>query len=88
MSIILRLFFSLLFRILEFAILIDVVLSMIYPYGNNKYANMVKLITEPILSPLRKLQNKYINSLRIDLSPLFALLALDIIRNIIFSFLR
>lgn len=61
------------------------VFSFIYPHGNNNYANMVKLITEPILAPFRNIQNKFFNGFSFDLSPFLALLALDIVRSIVFS---
>jgi uncharacterized protein YggT (Ycf19 family) len=46
---------------------------------------MVKLITEPILAPFRNIQNKFFNGFSFDLSPFLALLALDIVRSIVFS---
>ncbi|SHJ60598.1 YggT family protein [Clostridium cavendishii DSM 21758] len=85
---ILVLFFRLLFSCIELVILLDCIFSFIYPYdSNNKYVRLVRDIADPILEPFRKLQNKYINGLNIDLSPIFALIALSLIRRILFVFI-
>jgi len=72
---------SLLFRFLEGAIFLDVILSW------NSFVNLLHVFTEPFMRPGRKLQQKLIPGLMIDFSPIIAFIIIDIIRGIVFSIL-
>jgi YggT family protein len=72
-------FVSLLFRILQFAVLIRVVLSWVSPaqqYGNPIYT-IIYQITEPILAPLRR----YTTFGMMDFSPIVALIGLQMLES-------
>ncbi|MGL4774699.1 MAG: YggT family protein [Clostridium sp.] len=79
-------FVSLLFRLLEFAILIECLLSWIVR-GPNILMDTLQAFTRPVLEPFRMLQNKMFGQTAIDFSPILALIAIDIIRALIFSVL-
>ncbi|MGU9538755.1 YggT family protein [Clostridium tepidum] len=79
---------SLLFRLLEGAILIDVVLSWVAPGKRDPFTNFVHSLTDPLMKPARSFQNKIAPNLMIDFSPIFALVLLDILRNLVFVILR
>jgi YggT family protein len=75
----LQTFVVLLFRILEFAVLIRVLLSWISPqqqYGN-PIVTIVYQITEPILAPLRR----FTTFGMIDFSPFVALIGLQMLEQ-------
>jgi YggT family protein len=78
---------ELLFTVLRFAILAEVVLSWIMRGQENKVTQVIHTISEPFMAPARKLQEKFINGLPIDFSPIIALLFLNVIQNLIFSFI-
>lgn len=78
---------SLLFRLLEAAILVDVVLSWIMPGKRGGLIDLLHIFTDPFMIPGRRLQEKLMPGLMIDFSPIIALLILDILRKIIFSIL-
>ncbi|MBP2031442.1 YggT family protein [Clostridium algifaecis] len=84
-SVILGTAIGLLFRFLEAAILVDVILSWIPGGRNGRIAELVHVFTEPFMRPGRILQEKIMPGLMIDFSPIIALLILDIIRKIVFS---
>lgn len=76
-------------KIIEIAILIDVILSWVN-IGNNVFTNIIHSITEPILYPFRKLiSNSAIGGpgLRLDFSPVLAIFALDVLERVILIFL-
>lgn len=68
--------------ILKLVIVIRAVLSWLVPYKRNEFTEVVYVITEPMLSPFRRLIP--IGNMSIDLSPMLAYFALDILRRIIF----
>ena len=71
------------FNILELAILLEVIMSWIPQARNNQFMNIVSSFTYPILEPFRKLQDRFIQGLPVDLSPILALFAIDIIRRLV-----
>ena len=76
---------SLFIKVIEFAIFLDVVLSLLASTGMEvKFHYLVKNFTKPILEPFEKLQRKLNLNLPIDFSPFLALIALNIIEGIIF----
>jgi YggT family protein len=84
----LALIINIVFQILWWAILIRVILSWL-PMANiridpyNPAVRLLYSITDPILEPIRR----YTTIGMIDLSPLVALLVLDILRRILISLL-
>lgn len=75
---------GLLFRFLEAAILIDVILSWIPGGRGGRLAELLHVFTEPLMKPGRILQEKIMPGLMMDFSPIIALFILDIIRGIVF----
>lgn len=71
------------FNILELAILLECIMSWMPQARNNKFMNIVSSFTYPILEPFRKLQDRFIQGLPVDLSPIIALFAINIIRRLI-----
>lgn len=73
-------FINLLFQVLLFAILGRVLISWIDPMGNMRVTQILREITEPILAPIRSV----LPSIgMIDLSPLVAMLLLQLLHNLI-----
>lgn len=68
------------YRILIF---VRVIISFIPHNPNHPALKYVYLFTEPILGPFRKLSQQLLRNLPIDISPIFALILLDIISRII-----
>ncbi|MBA5850648.1 YggT family protein [Clostridium sp. cel8] len=84
----LRIAIDLLFRFLEGAILLDVILSWIPSgIGSSGFVELLHIITDPLMKPGRIIQEKLMPGLMIDFSPIVALVLLDIIRGIVFSIL-
>lgn len=81
----LRVAISLLFRFLEGAIFIEVILSWVMPGRSNVFLDFLRIFTEPFMAPGRKIQEKLMPSLMLDFSPIIALFILDILRAVIFS---
>lgn len=79
--------FSLLFRLIEAAILVDVVLSWIMPGKRGGLIGLLHVFTDPFMIPGRRIQEKLMPGLMIDFSPIIALLILDILRKIVFTIL-
>lgn len=77
--------FYLLFRFLEAAILVDVILSWVMPGKRNIFTDILHIFTDPFMIPGRKIQNKIAPNLMIDFSPIIALIIIDVLQNIIFS---
>lgn len=76
-------------EIVMWAITIDIILSWVYN-GNNVFMRILHSITEPVLRPFRNLlRNSAIGGpgMRLDFSPILAMLFLQIGRNLIISFL-
>ena len=49
--------------------------------------NMIRSITAPILEPFRKLQYKFLGDTPIDISPIFAIIALGLIQKLVYILL-
>jgi YggT family protein len=78
-------FVSLLFWALELAILIRVLMSWIRPNPYNPFVQAIYQITEPIMGPLRRI----IPPLgMIDITPMVALIILQIVQGIVLSAIR
>ncbi len=76
-----------LFRIIELAIILECILSWVIRDRNNGIMGIITSFTDPILKPFRMIQYKFLGNLPIDLSPIFAIIILDLIRPIILSIL-
>ena len=81
----LQTFIVLLFRILQFAILIRIFLSWVAPMGqqSNPIFVFIYQITEPILAPIRR----YTTFGMIDFSPLVAMIGLQILEGFLLQLL-
>ncbi|GAB4427593.1 MAG: YggT family protein [Chloroflexi bacterium OHK40] len=78
-------FINLLFNVLLFAILGRVLISWIDPMGNMRITQILREITEPILAPIRSI----LPSIgMIDLSPLVAMLLIQLLHNLILGAIR
>lgn len=73
-------FVDILFNVLLFAILGRVLISWVDPMGNMRVTQILREITEPILAPLRSV----LPSIgMIDLSPLVAMLLIQLLHGLI-----
>ena len=68
------------FKIFFFALIIGVILSWVAPHSHNPAAALVRQLSEPALLPFRRLLPDLGG---IDISPIFALLALNLIDNFV-----
>lgn len=75
-------FINLLFQALIFAILGRVLISWVDPLGNMRISQILREITDPILEPIRRVLP---NFGMIDLSPLVAMLLLNLLQGLIMS---
>ncbi|RRQ22183.1 YggT family protein [Thiohalobacter thiocyanaticus] len=75
---------SLGFSVFIFAILIQAILSWVNPGGYNPALAILYSLTEPVLRPLRGLIPPISG---IDLSPLFAILILEVARRLVLGLL-
>lgn len=75
--------FDMIFNVLEFAILIEVVLSWVYAGRSNQYIEVLHKVTNPLLEPGRKIQDKYFSNMMVDFSPIIALFILMILRRVV-----
>ncbi|GIM27975.1 hypothetical protein CPJCM30710_06410 [Clostridium polyendosporum] len=63
------------------------ILALVFMSKPNKVLYFIRLITEPILSPFKKIQQKLIPNVPVDFSPFFALVTLNIVEKLIYSIL-
>ncbi len=73
-------FFQLLFRILFFAIFARIILSWIDQGGQMRISRILYDITEPIILPIRRIMP---NTGMLDLSPMVAIILLQLLGNLI-----
>lgn len=85
MNYILYRIFSLLFVVMEYAIFAEILLSFVMRGVENKFTYFLHSITEPLLAPGRKIQEKIMPGLMIDFSPIVAFFIIAILRKITFS---
>lgn len=85
MNYILYKIFSLLFVVMEYAIFAEIILSFVMRGVENKFTYFLHSITEPLLAPGRKIQEKIMPGLMIDFSPIIAFFIIAILRKITFS---
>ena len=78
---------GIIFNVLQYAILIEVILSWVYANRTNQYIELLHKVTNPLLQPGRKIQDRYFNNTMVDFSPIIALLIIMILRKIVFIIL-
>jgi YggT family protein len=78
---------NLLFRLLEYAIFIDVILSWVYRGKGNVLIDILHIFTDPFMVPARKLQQRFTSMSMLDFSPIIAYFILTVLRNVINSIL-
>ncbi len=71
-------------QLLSLAIVIDALLSWV-PYNETVYKirQVLSLVTEPIVSPIRKLLSPITSGIGIDFSPVVAIILIDLVGGII-----
>ncbi len=69
-------------KIFFFALIISVILSWVAPNSHNPGAELVQQITEPLLAPFRRIMP---NLGGLDISPIFAFLALQLIDMLVIN---
>ena len=67
---------SLFFKVFFFALIVSVILSWVAPVSHNPGAQLVNQLCEPLLAPFRKLLP---NLGGLDISPIFAFIALNLV---------
>ena len=78
-------FVSTLFFILQFAIIIRALMSWFNPSPENPIVRLVMEITEPVLAPLRRIVPRIG---MIDITPIVAILLMNVIQSMLESTLR
>ncbi len=76
---------NLFFRVVYYMIFIRIIMSWFIRDPRNKFYMILVNVTEPILLPFRKLSYKIFagRNMMIDISPLLAIIALQVINNIV-----
>lgn len=79
---------SSLFRIIEFLIIANALVSWFPIFWQNptlsKVMQMINMLTEPLLKPVRKLLSKTpVGNMPIDISPIIAILLLGVLQQIL-----
>lgn len=72
--------FALFLKVFFFALLVSVVLSWVAPHSHNPGVQLVNQLCEPVLSPIRRLLP---NLGGLDISPIFAFLALQLLEMLV-----
>jgi YggT family protein len=81
---------SLVFTIIEFAVLARVIISWIPVQKENKLIAFLYLVTEPILAPIRGMieRSSFGKNMMFDISPIIALLLIYLVRSIVLGIFR
>ena len=77
-------FLGLLFDVFTMAIFLRAILSWVSPGQTNKLTNILYQVTEPLLAPLRRVVPKVG---MLDLTPLVAIILLQVIGSLLIRFL-
>jgi len=78
---------NLIFNLLYYAIIIEVILSWVYANRTNQYIELLHKVTNPLLQPGRKIQDRYFNNMMVDFSPILAIFIIMILKKILFRLL-
>ncbi|MGL4569722.1 MAG: YggT family protein [Clostridium sp.] len=76
---------SSIFRVMELAIVLECILSWVIQDRSNGIMAILQSFTEPILRPFRYLQGRLLGNVPIDISPIFAIVALNILKPIVIN---
>lgn len=78
-----------LIKLLEFAIVITAIISWLPVSRDNRFIILLYQITEPIMAPIRRMLKKsaFTNNLMIDVSPVVAILLLELVNSILYRIL-
>ena len=81
---------SFLFGVASLAVLARALISWFPIPKDNQLVRLLNMITEPILAPIRKLieNSSFGKNIMVDISPIIALLLLEVLKNIIIMILR
>lgn len=80
---------SIFVQFMNIVILVRCLLSWLPISHNNPFSQLVYLLSEPILAPIRDMVNKSpIGGGGLDFSPVFAVLFLNVAQSVIISMLR
>jgi len=81
---------KILFTIIEYVIFARVLISWLPIPKENKLVQILYMVTEPILAPIRALVEKssFGKNMMFDISPIVALLLLMVIRSIVFNLIK
>lgn len=71
------------FNLLELAIIVNFISSWIPQSQSNKIVRTINDFIDPVLEPIRRLQDRLIPGLPIDFSPMVLLLIINLIRGMI-----
>ena len=78
---------NIIFNILYYAIIIEIILSWVYANRTNQYIELLHKVTNPLLQPGRRIQERYFKNMMVDFSPLIAILIILILKKIVFIIL-
>jgi YggT family protein len=76
-------FISFLIRIYTIIIIIRAIISWVQPNPYNPIVQMLYKLTEPVLSPIRRILSRLLPNFGIDFSPFVAIIILEIIRSML-----
>ena len=79
---------NIIFNVLYYAIIIEIILSWVYANRTNQYIELLHKVTNPLLQPARKIQDRYFKNMMVDFSPMIAILIIMILKQIVFIILR
>jgi YggT family protein len=76
-------------RYYSYAIFLDAILSFLFPPGSNALVRFLHILCEPVVAPCRSLLNailpaRWRYTMRLDFSPLLAMLLLQLISRLVF----
>lgn len=75
---------STVFRVVEVIIVLDCLMSWIIQDRSNEIKKLINNIASPILEPFRQIQYKYISNIPVDISPIFAIIAIKVIERLLY----
>ena len=78
---------NLIFNLLYYAIIIEVILSWVYANRTNQYIELLHKVTNPLLQPGRMIQDRYFNNMMVDFSPIIAIFIIMLLKKIMLNIL-
>ncbi|WP_139904246.1 YggT family protein [Clostridium thermarum] len=74
-------------EILKYIIIAGAIISWVAPHSRNPIVQIIESITDPLLVPGRRLQQRIAPNLPIDFSPFLAFIILDLIKSLLLTVL-